>query len=162
MNLFTGDAADELFGGDAPPAVREMLRQAQSAPAAERGALLWAAQACAPQCLATYYLLYKCHATQRQLELAERAARAGLAEAARQAGLPVDWREVKATVDFGGTGAARFWLFTMKALAFIRLRSGDLDEARALLTRLEELAPQAQVGSDVIAQLLSVASEASR
>jgi homocitrate synthase NifV len=51
---------------------------------------------------------------------AERAASKGLAEAARQAGLPQDWRtSVPPGIDFNVNGPARFWLFTLKALAFI-------------------------------------------
>jgi hypothetical protein len=159
MNLFTGEAADELFGGEVPAAVRAMLQDAQQAPREQLGALLWAAQACAPQCLATYYLLYKCHAGRREFDLAERAARTGLAEAARQAGLPADWRSVQPRPgqDFAGTGAARFWLFTLKALAFISVRSGQPDEARALLAQLDRLDPQASVGGDVVAGLLAAA-----
>ena len=78
MNLMTGDAADELFGGEVPPTVRTLLAQAREASRDEVPSLLWAAHACAPQCLAIYYLLYKCHAGRRQFELAERAARTGL------------------------------------------------------------------------------------
>ena len=158
MNLFTGEAADELFGGEVPAAVRALLQQAQQAPREQLGALLWAAQACAPQCLATYYLLYKCHAGRREFEAAERAALAGLAEAARQAGLPADWRAVApGAADFQRTGPARFWLFTLKALAFIRLRSGQTDAAAELLAQLERLDAAAGVGSEVTARLLAAA-----
>lgn len=31
MNLFTGNASDEFFGGDVPAPVRELLRQAADA-----------------------------------------------------------------------------------------------------------------------------------
>lgn len=162
MNLFTGEAADELFGGEPPATVRTLLEQAAQAPRDQVPGLLWTAQACAPQALSVYYLLYKCHAGRRELALAEKAARAGLAEAARQAGLPGDWRTVQPGArDFSGTGPQRFWLFTLKALAFITMRSGRADEARALLTQLARLDPQATVGGDVIASLLA-GSEGSR
>lgn len=155
MNLFTGESSNEYFGSDAPPAVRRLLSQAAATDAAGREALLWTAQATAPDCLATYYLLYKFHAQQREFALAERAARKGLAEAARQAGLPADWTApLPAGVDFNATGPARFWLFTLKALAFIDLRSGRADEAERLLARIGELDPLHSVGGDVIAALL--------
>jgi len=155
MNLFTGEAADALFGGDAPPAVQALLQEARTASPEQIPSLLWTAQACAPHCLSIYYLLYKCHAGRRQFELAERAARTGLAEAARQAGLPQDWRTAQAGPDFHGTGPARFWLFTLKALAFIALRRGRPDEARALLAQITALAPDAHIGDDVIATMLA-------
>lgn len=163
MNLFTGEAADELFGGAVPPALRQLLKEAQATPRERVPALLWTAQACAPDSLPTYYLLYKCHAGLRQFDLAERAALRGLAEAARQAGLPQDWRQVGTEMaDFAGTGPARFWLFTLKALAFITVRSGRPDEARALLAQLRRLDPQASVGGEVIASLLDATQPQSR
>lgn len=156
MNLFTGEAADELYGGDTSPAVRELLRQARRASAAERPALLWTAQACAPHALPVYYLLAKCHATRRELALAERAVRSGLQEAARQAGLPTDWREVQPSPAFAqGGGPARFWLFMLKAWAFVCTRDGRLDEARALLAKLTELDENAGTGGEVVAALLA-------
>ena len=94
MNLLTGDAADEFFGGAVPEAVRRLLHDAAQAPRPEVGALLWTAQALAPRCLAVYYALYKHHAGRREFEAAERAAQRGLLEAAQQAGLADDWRAV--------------------------------------------------------------------
>lgn len=161
MNLFTGESADEFFGGTVGPLLRDLLHRAQQAPAAERGALLWTAHSCAPQTLAVYYLLYKHHATQREFELAERAALRGLDVAAAQAGLPgdavflgFDWPEPPAGVDFMQPGPARFWLFTQKALAFIALRMDRPAESRRRLALIERLAPDSGVGSDVIAALL--------
>ncbi len=160
MNLYTGEAADEFFGGDVPDAARVLLHQAASAPREQITTLLWTAQALAPACLPIYYSLYKHHAGRRELELAERAARRGLVEAARQAGLVADWREVTAdtvptTVDFKGNGPARFWLFTLKALAFIALRGERPDEARDLLARITSLDPEARIGDEVTASLLA-------
>lgn len=155
MNLFTGEASDEYFGSDAPPAVRRLLAEAGAADLGQRAALLWTAQATAPDCLAVYYLLYKFHAQQRQFDLAASAAFKGLARAAAQAGLPEDWRAaVPPAVDFTRVGPARFWLFTLKALAFIHLRQGQIEEAQAFLARLAALDPSQSVGSEVTAALL--------
>ena len=160
MNLFTGESADEFFGGTVPDAVRPVLHQAAQAPRSEVAALLWTAQALAPRCLAIYYALYKHHAGLREFELAERAALRGAQEAAQQADLALDWRQVTpaslpAAVDFGANGAARFWLFTLKALAFIALRSERPDDARALLAHIASLGHDARIGDDVTATLLA-------
>ena len=160
MNLFTGESADEFFGGGVPEAARRLLHRAAQAPCAEVGALLWTAQALAPQALGIYYALYKHHAGQREFEPAERAAQRGLLEAAKLAGLPEDWRHVlpgqlPEGVDFRGSGPARFWLFTLKALAFIALRSGRPDDARELLAHIAALDDQAHIGGEVIATLLA-------
>jgi len=160
MNLFTGESADGFFGGEVPGAVRELLHQAAAARPGDRAALLWTAQAIAPDNLAVYYALYKHHAGQRELELAERAAERGLAEAARQAGIDAEGRPLAsgdAAPDFGANGPARFWLFTQKALAFIHLRSGRLAQARERLARIERLGPDARVGDDVLSALLKAA-----
>jgi hypothetical protein len=90
-----------------------------------------------------------------EFALAEKAARLGLAEAARQAGLPADWRRWHRCKRLRGHRAQRFWLFTLKALAFIAVRSGRPDEARALLDQIARLDPQASVGGEVIASLLA-------
>ena len=160
MNLLTGESADEFFGGGVPESARRLLHQAAHAGRGEVSSLLWTAQAIAPQALGIYYALYKHHAGRREFEQAERAARRGLLEAAKHAGLAQDWRAVlpgslPEGVDFQGSGPARFWLFTLKALAFIALRSAQPDEARALLAHIAALDDQAQIGSEVIATLLA-------
>jgi len=159
MNLFTGESSDEYFGGVSGP-VRDLLHRAAAAPRGEVGPLLWTAHAFAPHALGIYHALYKLHAGQREFEQAERAARRGLAEAARQAGLPDDWRAVTPAslpprLDFGGNGPARFWLFTLKALAFLALRQQRPDEAHELLARIAELDPGARIGDEVVAALLA-------
>lgn len=164
MNLFTGDSADTFFGGDAPPAVHDLLHRAAHSAPEERSALLWSAQAVAPACLATYYVLYKHHAGRREFEWAERAASRGLREAAQQAGLDADWRAVPTPLPAAvvQSEAGRFWLFTLKALAFIHLRAGLTEATRELLAHLEACAPEARTGSDVTAALLRAADAAPR
>jgi hypothetical protein len=156
MNLFTGQSADAFFGGEVPAAVHDLLHRAALSAPDQRSALLWTAQALAPGCLAVYYTLYKHHAGRREFELAERAAWRGLHEAAARAGLAADWRVVAtplaAEVSQGEPG--RFWLFTLKALAFIHLRSGRPEQARELLHKLDACDPEARIGGDVIASLL--------
>ena len=64
------------------------------------------------------------------------------------AGLP-------AGLDFSRNGPARFWLFTLKALAFIALRSQRPAEAAELLARIALLDSNARIGGEVIATLLA-------
>lgn len=156
MNLITGESADEFFGGPVSPVARALLRRAGAAAPEARGALLWTAQALEPGSLAIYYALYKYHSWRREFALAERAARRGLAEAARVAGLPEDWSAVVPDMrrDWHAAGPARFWLFTLKALAFICLRDGRREEAARCLRVLQRVAPDARIGDDVIAALL--------
>ena len=155
MNLFTGESSDAYFGGEVTPAARRMLDQIAGAAPTQIESLLWTAQVTSPECLPVYYLLYKFHASKRQFDLAERAARAGLLQAGRQAGLPDDWQLAEAgTADFGKTGPARFWLFTLKALSFILLRQERVEEASAALAKIRALHSGHGLGDDVIAALL--------
>lgn len=174
MDLTTGKVSNELVGGEVPKPIRAMIEAAKQAPADAKGSMLWAAQQLDPTALPIYYLLYKLHASRGELEPAERAARLGLAESGRQAGLPVT---VDAADGGHGTagesvgevsipqgvafdeGAARFWLFTLKALVFISVRSGALPAAQRYLALLQRCDPTHSVGGDVTAALVQSAVE---
>lgn len=155
MNLLTGVESTELFGGAVSPAVQHLIDVARNAPPAQVEAALWTAVATAPEQLAVYYLLYKLHAGRGELDLALKAACKGLTVAAQAAGLAPDWRRVEpGDSDFSQPGPARFWLFTLKALAFISLRRGERDAAAALVAKLRQLDPHDHVGASVVAKLL--------
>jgi hypothetical protein len=155
--------SNEFFGGDVAPEVRRQIELAKQAPPHLISERLWAIQTRAPESLPIYYLLYKLHASRRELERAERAALLGLAQAGRQCGLPGDIRFATSVpagaADFMSNGPARFWLFTLKALAFIRMRSGRADQARRLLECIGRCDPSHSVGTDVIAALLQASSD---
>jgi (2Fe-2S) ferredoxin len=112
--------------------------------------------------LTHYFIRYKYLFHHHRLAEAEAAAREGLAAAAAQAGIPTDWRRLTAVSASWTTagGPERFYLFSLKALAFIRLRRGDTEESRALLDKLSELDPADQVGAEVIRALLHGAVDA--
>ena len=149
----------EMFGGDVPDALETRIQALAQGPREALAQGLWAIQHSDPGCLPVYYLLYKHHASRRELQEAERAALLGLAQAGLAAGLPLDPEQMLSAPppqqDFTRNGPARFWLFTLKALAFIRLRSGRLAEARALVETITRLDPAHSVGSDVTAALLA-------
>jgi len=156
VNLLTGESADEFFGGEVPPQVRHLIDQAREERNPQRAlALLWTAQVCAPDCPSLYYLLYKFHARHGDTAQAEFAALRGLDVAAMQAGLPTTWQQVHADMaDFQSPGPARFWLFTLKALAFLRLRRRDPFGAQSYLRKVQELDPSGGTGGGVVAALL--------
>lgn len=150
--------------GDVPEHVDAKLQAAVVA----RGAndietcegLLWEAHQMAPQALPVYYALYKFYFNRRRLEEAERAALIGLDAAARQLGISADWTGLTPdSTDWTAGGAARFFLFTLKALAFINLRRENPDRAEELLGKLRVLDPEDQVGYSVIALLAKGGAE---
>lgn len=117
--------------------------------------VLWCAYALDPTCLAVYFALYKFYFHRGRLRDSERVARRAVAESARQSGLPSDWRRVFAgAADFGDAGAPpHFFLFSLKALAFISLRLTDHTVTASLLDKLAELDPGDSVGASVVREL---------
>lgn len=149
------NASRALYGGIAPPPeVAALLEQAmQSYADGERAAaLLEQARAQAPGALPVYFSLYKFYFYKGDLVRAENAVRMALQEAATQGGFDADWQNLTpASADWDDHAApAHFYLFSLKALAFIRLRRGAHDESHQILDKLETLDPRDSVGGSVI------------
>ena len=83
--------------------------------------------------------------------LADRLFRQAMV-AARQAGWSPNWRDwsVQSVIP---DGAGRFALYTLKALAFIRLRRSERTQALEILDALRNLDPAGVVGWPVVAAL---------
>src|SRR6516225_7263159 len=129
---------DVINFGDLPEAIDALLQEGVAAYRYDRSRADWLfrqALAAAPTQLPIYFCLYKIHTYQGNLDEAQAAAEAGLAEAARQAGWPPDWWRWQPEAAIL-QGAGRFALYTLKALAFIHLRQNDRTEARYILETL--------------------------
>ncbi len=146
-----------VFGGEASPVVTQLLREAAAAyqQTSRAEAILWSAQAIDPTCLPVYFALYKFYFYKYRLMDAEKVALMGLETAAHQGGFPADWSHLSPlSASWRMTdGPPHFYLFTLKALAFIRLRLGRPGESLALLGKLREPDPGDSVGSSVIHDL---------
>ncbi len=146
---------DAINFGDLPEAINALLQQGVAAYRRDRArADRWFRQAlaAAPTALPTYFCLYKIHTYQGNLEEAQAAAQSGLEEAASQAGWDRDWRKWRPQAVLPD-GAGRFALYTLKALAFIRLRQNNPDQANEILAKLKQLDPAGAVGWPVVAAL---------
>ena len=146
---------DTINFGDLPEEIDDLLQQGVVAYRKDRAAadaLFRKALAAAPQALPVYFCLYKIHTYQGNLDEALSVARRGLAEAARQAGWAADWR-AWAPEPLAADGAARFALYTLKALAFIHLRREEPAQAGEMLDALRVLDPSGAVGWPVVAEL---------
>ncbi len=145
------------FGGNAPPEIDRRLRDAAYAAPPRAEQLLLDAQQLDPECLPVYFALYKFYFYRSRLADAERITLAALDAAATQAGFPADWRQLNArSADWADTrGPQHFYLFSLKALAFICLRRGHADEACTILAKLAELDPRDSVGGSVIGSLVT-------
>ncbi len=115
--------------------------------------LLWEARAEDPTCLPVYFALYKFYANSNKLDRAERAARLALAESARQAGVHANWEKLSQESQSGklyASEAGLFYLFSLKALGFIKLRRQHWDEAGKVLSHLAMLDPEDRSGGSVV------------
>lgn len=143
-----------LFGGEASAEVALLLERAMQSYTDGKQAedLLWQAHHQAPDALPVYFSLYKYYFYKGDLEQAELAARMALVAAAMQGGFESVWQNLKTdTCDWADHAApGHFYLFSLKALAFIRLRRGDARESAAMLSKLAELDPADSVGASVI------------
>lgn len=119
-------------------------------------ALFREALALAPDALPVHLCLYKIHAYAGHLDMALEAVEAAIIEAARQAGLPADWTGWPPLPV--ADGAARFALYSLKALAFIRLKRGERAKAEAALAALVRIDPRDHVGASGVAALLEGAA----
>lgn len=148
-----------LFSPHLPEAVNQLLQQAVAAnhadkPLAEK--LFKKAQQLDPTCLQTYFALYKFYFYQGRLQEAEREVLAGLEQAALQGKFPCDYRQLTlqaADWDMYASETTLFYLYTLKALAFIKLRQDLAPEAREILSTMEIIDPEDRSGASVIMQL---------
>lgn len=152
------------FGGTVPHDVEMRLSMAAASyrDAKTTEVLLLDAQALDPTCLPVYFALYKFYFYRARLAEAEHITLQALVAAARQAGFCEEWRQLTPdTANWAATGEPQhFYLFSLKALAFIRLRRGSGDEARTILAKLAELDPADTVGASVISALATATAGA--
>ncbi|MGD0959597.1 MAG: hypothetical protein ABSB19_07305 [Methylomonas sp.] len=154
-----------LFNPNLPEQVNVLLQAGVLAnhadkPRAEQ--LFKQAQQLDRSCLQTYFALYKFYFYQGRLLEAQTEVLAGLEEAALQGGFPADYRRLADETGHwdmyaGETGL--FYLYTLKALAFIKLRLSEADEARQILILLRGLDPEDRCGGSVVMQLAHALDE---
>lgn len=154
-----------MFSPNIPAEVNHLLQAAVAASSVDQSraeSLFLQAQELDSRCLQTYFALYKFYFFQKRLVDAERTAIAGLEEAARQGGFPSDYRRLaknRQKWDLYANEITLFYLYTLKALAFIKLRLGFSVDAQLVLTHLRQLDPEDLSGASVIMDLAAGVSE---
>jgi hypothetical protein len=154
-----------LFSPNLPEDVNNLLQAGVLAnhadkPRAEQ--LFLQAQQLDTSCLQTYFALYKFYFYQGRLEEAETHVLAGLTVAASQGGFPGDYRLLALETgrwDMYASEICLFYLYTLKALAFIKLRQDQAIEAHSILALLREIDPEDRCGASVIMQLAQALEE---
>ena len=154
-----------LFSPDIPAEVNNLLQAAVAASPVDQHraeTLFLQAQALDSHCLQTYFALYKFYFFQKRLIDAERIVLAGLEESARQGGFPNDYQQLAGNLqrwNLYANECSLFYLYTLKALAFIRLRLGLTLEAQLILSTLQQLDPKDLSGASVIMDLAAGVKE---
>lgn len=154
-----------LFSPDVPPAVNILLQAAVSASQCdetEAERLFIEARQLDCHCLQTYFALYKFYFYRARLGDAERTVLDGLEEAARQGRFPSDYKRLlreKEKWNLYANEITHFYLYSLKALAFIKLRNGQDLEARVILSVIDELDPEDRSGGSVIGELATALNE---
>lgn len=147
--------ADGALGGNLPGPVQDWIAQAgrlRDRPA-EALSLLERARSAAPWHPAPLIALYRFHFYAHRLAEARAVGEAALGVAARVLGgrfeqVPPSLPEVRHDV------AVRFYLFTLKGLAYLSLRLGEHARARMVLQQLRWLDPEDVVGGALLLHVL--------
>lgn len=115
------------------------------------------ALALAPRHPAVYIAFYRFHFYHSRVKQALPYAELCLGLAARELKLNTDWRKVQPTdarfEDMSAYGP-RFYLFSLKALGYLKMRLGDLEQGRLAVEKVRQLDPADRVGAAVLLQVL--------
>jgi len=152
--MFTEEAV--LFDIDIPDSVNSLLQAGVVATRknklkAER--LFRQAYQLDRHCLQTYYALYKFHFHHKQFLEAEYFVLSGMDEAASQDGFPSDYHRLFRDKDKWNMYENKirlFYLYCLKALAFIKLRREQTIQAQIILAIIKELDPEDRSGASVV------------
>lgn len=154
-----------MFSPNMPAEVNNLLQAAVAASSVDQSRaenLFLQAQTLDSHCLQTYFALYKFYFYQKRLVDAERIVLAGLEESAKQGGFPNDYRRLVQSQpkwNLYANDSTLFYLYTLKALAFIKLRQGFTTDAQLVLSHLQQLDPKDLSGASVIMDLAAGITE---
>lgn len=146
------------LGGELPPAIEQELNAAAAAYHDDERAEqhLHRAYLLAPEHPAVHIGLYRFYFYKNRLPEALAVGERCLAKAARDNDLPFAWQTVSPKfADFTSYAALpRFYLFTLKACAYLNMRLGNFDVGEAMLAKLIELDPLDRMNGSVLRRVL--------
>jgi len=146
-----------MLSADVPPGARSFMQQAidQYENTEQAESLLLKALQLAPEELEIYIAIYKFYFYKKHFNSAEHFANLTLNVAAKQSGIDSEW--VKLTTSscdwLNPSNAQRVFLYTMKAIGFIYLRTKRLQQGENILSKLLALDINDLVGGSVVMSL---------
>jgi tetratricopeptide (TPR) repeat protein len=148
--------AEGAIGGGLSPQVSALITQAGLLRHLPQEALplLEQARAAAPRHPAPLIALYRFYFYGHQLAQARAVGEDALAIARTALG-PTFGDIPPGDEATRGDAAVRFYLFTVKGLAYLNMRLGDMNEARLMLNELRRLDPQDHVGGALLFHVLT-------
>jgi len=148
---FDGDFDLAVLGGGLPSEVVVLITEGGKLwHQPERAhALLMQARAIAPEHPATLISLYRFYFYSHRL--GDALGIANIALATSKHAVEGNYHPIE---DAKGNPSARFYLFCLKGYAYLNLRLGDFEAARAALAELRQLDPEDQVGGSLLAIVL--------
>ena len=156
MGLETMDFSATVLGAGLAPEVEDLIRQAGqlSGSPGQAEALLLRARGLAPSHPAPLIALYRFHFYGHRLAQARSVALEAMQVARAALGEEFDAQPLsEAQLRFDP--AVRFYLFTLKGLAYLNLRLGDTLDGSRSLDELRRLDPQDRMGGAVLATVLA-------
>lgn len=145
-----------IFGKGIPDPVNALLQEAagNTNNFARAEQLLLQAQRQAPDQLPVYTALYKLYFYNGHTDQAEDIVFQTLTKAALQGGFSYDWTKLQPQAEWANPDSpGRAYLYSLKALAFIRLRQDNPKSAQGILDTLRRLDPDDVIGADVVRAL---------
>jgi len=107
-----------------------------------------------PAKLEVLVALYKMYAYSNRFTESLQRINQVLELSSAQVGFATDWRLLEPGAQWNNvSGARRLFLYSMKATGFVQLRNGNVEEAVAVLQKLQQLDPLDQVGGSVVMEM---------
>lgn len=157
-------AKNNMYSGpDIFPPVNTQLKMTTTKVSSRRQSLAALTKALnkGPDHLESRVAMYKFYFYQGDIEKAEEIIFQTLIKASLEGGFSNDWRElgIESADWTDPAGPGRIFLYSLKALAFIRLRQDMRRDARKILHSLKRLDPDDLVGANTVRDLLDGLSE---
>jgi len=151
--------AEAILGGGLPEEAEICLWRASEVYADSEAAeeYLRQAETHAPDHAAVLIGFYRFYFYKGRIQEALKIAERCLIKAARENNFSIEWRLVtKDDATFNSYEAIlpRFYLFTLKGYAYLKMRLGEIEESREAVMKLLELDPTDKIGAKVLLGVL--------